>query len=160
MWAAEACSKMRIEDTQTYKVLYAWRENFGLSLTAHMLCAVMQRPWQEIRDELTGTYDDGEHFRTISCPDIGDIAYYVDYPFYVRESRLGAVDLHPAFLDYSDRKIKEYPPEEGYVSSWFGRPSKEYRFRDRAYRNKHKSDTPVYTNETIIATLRGAIRAS
>lgn len=150
---------MRIEDTQTHQVLYAWRKDFGLSLTAHMLCAVMQRPWQEIRDELTGTYDTGERFRTILCPDIGDIAYYVDYPFFQDYETTSFVTNHPEYIEYSDRKIKGYPPKEGYVSSWFGTPTKEYQFREKAYRNGDRSNTHVYTNETIIETLRGAIRA-
>ena len=151
---------MRIQDTQTHQVLFKWREEFGLSLTAHVLCAVMQRPWKDIREELVRTYDGGERFRTVSCPDIGDIAYYVDYPFFQNYETMAFVSQHPEYIAYSDKKIEAYPPEEGYVSSWFGQPTKEYRFRDKAYCNRNRSNTPVYTNETIIATLRGAIRAA
>lgn len=146
-----------IFNTQTYKVLYRWHENFGLSLTAHMLCHVMQRPWAEIRAELIHEYRNG-FFRVIHCPDINDVAYYVDYPIPLTDDARGKVNRYIYHIEYSDNQIQAYPPEEGYVSSSFGTPTKDYKFREKALCGKGKF--PIYTPDQIIETLRGAIRAS
>lgn len=147
-----------IMETQTWKVLSCWRENFGLSMTPHLLCHVMERSWLEIRAELLAHYSDG-FFRVLQCPDIKDVAYYVDYPFPVLMDQRTSVHMNSSHIKYSDRHIKTYPITEGYINSWAGIGLKELKFREKALTNKDRSFNPVFTPEQIIQTLRAAATA-
>lgn len=154
----EALRPKKLRDTMTGRVLYAWREHFGLSMTAHLLCHVMGRPWSEIRGELTTEYADG-FFRTIDCPDIRDIAYYIDYPISMIGDTMNRVTQHMHNVEYSDQKIELYPPEQGYANSWRGEPSKVFMFREKAHTHKNRTQHHSFTSEAIIETLRAACHA-
>jgi hypothetical protein len=148
--------KDRIENTQTYKVLFAWHAHFGLSMTPHLLCYVMQRPWSEVRAELNRTYEGGRGFRVVNCPDINDIAYYVDYPVDSGAwDRTNYIVRYPQYLEYSDKKIAAYPPEEGFVNAWNGEGLKELKFRDRAF-HMFGYKRSEENSQKIVETLRAA----
>lgn len=134
------------------RLLYHWREYYGLGLTPHFLVHITGMSWPELAQELRTDYGDDVIYRTLICPDVQAPVFYVDYPFVETGDYAQACvrDYQKHIFEKSERAIQDYPPDQGYVCMRNGAGQTHVSFRNEAKFKKFRHSIEIALTPEII----------